>query len=76
MNITSVNSPLLKIALEPYNNVQFAGANGNLVTIYDKRYLSKALYEIRVGVRAFNVQYNLYFFFNYIFVFCRPKTLT
>uniref|UniRef100_A0A1I7SUG9 Zinc_ribbon_16 domain-containing protein n=2 Tax=Bursaphelenchus xylophilus TaxID=6326 RepID=A0A1I7SUG9_BURXY len=61
MNITSVNVPLLKVAFEPYNNVQFAGVNGNDVTIYDRRFLSKALYEFEVGpkdLKITNISYN------------------
>lgn len=52
MNITSVNQPLLKVAFEPYNNIQFAGANGNDVAVYDRRFLSKAVYEMKVGVSS------------------------
>ncbi|CAD5215178.1 unnamed protein product [Bursaphelenchus okinawaensis] len=61
MNITTVNSPLLKVAFEPYNNVQFAGVNGNDVAIYDRRFLSKAVYEFQVGPQNLyisHIEYN------------------
>jgi hypothetical protein len=48
--IINLSSPLYKVTVEPYNNVQFAGAIGNNLTIFDRRYLSKAIYDFEVGV--------------------------
>lgn len=49
-SIMNLSVPLYKIAIEPYNNVQFAGVIGNDLTIFDRRFLSKALYEFQIGV--------------------------
>lgn len=49
-SIMNLNAPLYKVAIEPYNNVQFAGVIGNNLTVFDRRYFSKALYEFQIGV--------------------------
>lgn len=55
--IINLNQPLCKVAIEPYNNIQFAGVVSNELTVFDRRFLSKALYEFQVGVSCYIIQY-------------------
>lgn len=61
-SIMNLNFPLYKIALEPYNNIQFAGVVGNNLNIFDRRYLAKSLYEFEIGVSPHFFHPTPYFF--------------
>ncbi|KAI6214630.1 hypothetical protein M3Y94_00291200 [Aphelenchoides besseyi] len=55
--IMNLNVPLFKLAMEPYNNVQFAGSITNDVTVFDRRYLARAIFEYRVGPETFDISH-------------------
>ncbi|KAI6176496.1 WD repeat-containing protein mio [Aphelenchoides bicaudatus] len=56
-SIMNLSTSLQEVAIEPYNNVQFVGSINNELKVFDRRFLSKALYDFKIGPNSFNISH-------------------